>query len=448
MSIRVRSEDSDTTRNVKTDYARIAHWLSTRNFVVAPCTELMKLLGSYDVSIDETVNWCRFLRDADGLGVVDWSWDVSKNENSTIVIGKQNESLMMEMNIGFNNTPPPFTPFTQYDDDVFEDSEEDEDEAVEEAEETGGGEEPEEEEDGPPPPTVKELLDNLRSADPEGPLTPTTTHTPLHYQELVFEAVELLTATVGVLLGGTPRSEQTRAMTIRVVDALLSENHLPMSHSSDVIVSETSDMPARPWYYREATPATYTPGVDSTPHADVSAMLRRHVLRACVQALIDFDVSGDEFVGIPQGSLERAKTLLNDVHAFIFSKSGIATSALDTKDRFLQLLELAVEIGFHDPDTTTTLTYEDSEFQQHTRTIVDLSTGVILLPKKPSKPTLLGRSSLLRFECAPNDVAQKLLHTVAAACRVAVCALLQRSLTGALRPEESYPLNTYTAGEG
>lgn len=453
MTLRPRDAEDDAARRVKTEFARIAQWMSNRNFVVDSFTTLLRLFEGYDVSIQEAVKWHRFLRDAhDGLGYVDWLWEVSNNENSTLLLGRQDERVMTEMAIGFNKVRPPFVPFTQYDDDLGYDSdatEADEEDTEEASADAADAAEPvEEDDDGPPPPTIQQKLDALATSDPDGPLLPAEPRPPMHYTDLSAEAVALLRATVDVLQSAFPRTEATRSMAVRLMDALMGEDHLPVAHSIDVAVPATSELPSRPYYYRDASPETYSASADVTPHADLVAMLRRQVVRACIHALVDFDAGGDQLVGVPPGALDDAANLVTDVHRYIFSKLYVATVATATSGRFLQLLELAVELGYHDPGAITPLTNENADFEAHTNTVVDLSPDLVLLPSRPPNPTLLGRIALLRFKCVPaQDVAQRLLHTVAVACRVAIGGLLQRSLTGALEPDTTFPVNTYTVGD-
>ena len=124
-------------------------------------------------------------------------------------------------------------------------------------------------------------------------------------------------------------------------------------------------------------------------------------------------------------------------------QSEIGRTELDTIGRFLQLYRLAVQTGYVDPTPRITpLTGEDAEFEEHAKMIYETSSDVVLLPTKPSNTTLLVRVALLRYKCSSTDTAQRLLGAVAAACRLAVCSLLQRSTSTA-----AFPVNLYTAGE-
>jgi hypothetical protein len=275
----------------------------------------------------------------------------------------------------------------------------------------------------------------------------------LSYAALHADATQLLQATVETMLTAAPRSEATRAMAIRLVNALMGENHLPVAHSVDVRVSESD---ARPFYYRDAAPpeggSDGSDGLDGldgpgapihgTTHGDVAAMLRRQVLRACVDALVTFDAGGDQLIGVPPGALEDAQRLVADVHAFLLQNANVGRTELDTRGRFLQLYEMAVHMGYIDPTPRITpLTGEEADFEEYAKLVYETSSEMVFPPTKPAN-TLLARVALLRYKCSPTDTAQRLLGAVAAACRLAVCSLLQRSVAPV-----AFPANAYVAGE-
>jgi hypothetical protein len=253
------------------------------------------------------------------------------------------------------------------------------------------------------------------------------------YGELTERVVSILQSTFELFQTATPRSERVRAHVATLVRELLSDHHLPVCHSVDYMVAATADLPKRTYYYRFAP---NTDMISDTPHGDIVANTRRVVVRACIHATVNFDAGGDQ-VGFAPERVDDAVALLRDTAALLQRSADVGTTDRDARETFVRLYELAIEVGYLDP-AASDLSLDQTKF-------VDIATVIGTLdpwrafPSAPTTPALLPRCDALRAAAPPIDVATRALRTIATACRVGVCALLQRALVTAQDDDVVFP---------